>query len=176
MSETSTTVRELRARMDDGLASLEAALDQLSEDQQTGPKDAAGWNVRDHLTHLAVWADGITALLRGEDRWAAMGVTPALASNTPEARLDFDVINEQIAEQHRHRSAAEARALVVDAHRRLAAEIERLSDEQLTWPSKRFATPVIGGGRRAIAEYIVGNTYEHYAEHLPWLRAIAEGQ
>jgi hypothetical protein len=176
MSETPTTVRELRARMDAGLAGLEAALDRLSEEQLTGPRDAVGWNLRDHLTHLATWANGITALLRGEDRWAAMGAAPTLAANTPEPQLDFDVINEQIAEQHRHLSGGEARALVVAAHRRLAAEVEKLSDEQLAWPAKRFAKPAVGDGSRAIVEYIAGDTYEHYGEHLGWMEAIAAGR
>jgi hypothetical protein len=175
MSETPTTVRELRARMDAGLASFEAVLDRLSEEQLTGPRDAVGWNVRDHLTHLAAWANGITALLRGEDRWAAMGVTPVLAASATEPQLDFDVINERIAEQYRHLSGAEARALAVGAHHRLAAEVEKLSDEQLAWPSKRFAKPAVGDGSRAIVEYIAGDTYEHYGEHLGWMEAIAAG-
>jgi hypothetical protein len=162
--------------MDAGLASFEAALDRLSEEQLTGPKDAVGWNIRDHLTHLAVWADGITALLRGDDRWAAMGVTPTLTANTAEPELDFDVINERIAQQHRHLSGAEARALVVAAHQRLAAEVDKLSDEQLTWPARRFAVPVVGEGRNPIGLYVAGDTYEHYAEHLPWIEAIAAGR
>jgi len=133
MSETPMTVRELRARMDAGLARFEAALDRLSEEQLTGPKDAAGWSVRDHLTHLAVWADGITALLRGEDRWKAMGISPDLTTSTAGGELDYDAINEQIAERHRQLSAAEARALLAAAHQRLAAEVDKLTDEQLAW-------------------------------------------
>jgi uncharacterized damage-inducible protein DinB len=173
MSDTPMNVRELRARMDAGLAAFEAALDRLSEEQLTGPRDHVGWTVRDHLTHLAAWADGITALLRGEERWQAMGITPTLATNTPEPQLDFDVINERIAERHRGLSGAEARALVVAAHRRLAAEVDKLTDEQLAWPYKRFGTPATGDGTTPIAEYIAGDSYGHYDEHLGWIEEIA---
>ncbi|HWQ15290.1 MAG TPA: maleylpyruvate isomerase N-terminal domain-containing protein [Roseiflexaceae bacterium] len=178
MSETPTTVRELRARMDEGLAAFLAALDRMSEEQITGPTDAAGWTMRDHLTHLAAWADGITALLTGQDRWAAMGATPTLMSDaaTSEARLDFDVINEQIAARYRGLSAAQARALVVAAHQRLAAAVDGLRDEQLAWPYRRFAAPVVGDGSRPIADYIAGDTYEHYAEHLGWMQSIVVGR
>lgn len=173
MSETPTTVQDLRARMDAGLARFEAALDRLSEAQITGPKDAAGWNVRDHITHLAAWADGVAALLRREDRWAAMGVPRSI----PEGEhVDYDTINEQIAEQHRARSAFAARELLRDAHARLAAAVESLSDEQLAWPYDRFVAPFTGGEGRAIVEYIAGNHYDHFEEHLPWLLAIAEGR
>jgi hypothetical protein len=176
MSDTPMTVRELRARMDEGLAAFEAALDRLSEEQLTGPRDHVGWNVRDHLTHLTAWADGITALLRGEDRWKAMGATPTLAEGAAEPQYDLDVINAQIAEQHRHRSGAEARAMVVAAHQQLAVEVEKLTDEQLTWPYHRFGKPASGDGSRPIAQYIAGDSYGHYDEHLGWIEEIAAGK
>lgn len=173
MSKTPTTVRELRERMDAGLAAFEAALDRLSDEQMTGPKDAAGWNVRDHLTHLAVWANGISALLRREDRWAAMGVP----RSTPEGNdVDYDAINEQIAERHRHLSASETRELLVAAHRRLVEAVEGLADEQLGWPYDRFVAPFSGTEGRPIVEYIAGNDYDHFAEHLDWLPVTPQGQ
>jgi hypothetical protein len=174
MSETPTTVKELSERMDEGLARFLAALDRLSEEQMTGPKDGAGWNVRDHVTHLAVWADGIAALLRREERWAAMGVP----RSTPEGddEVDYDAINEQIAERHRHLSASEARALLVAAHCRLAEAVEGLTDEQLTWPYDRFVAPFSGNEGRPIVEYIAGNDYDHFAEHLDWLPVTPEGR
>lgn len=172
MSDLPTTVSELRARMDSGLASFEAALGQLTEEQLTGPRDAVGWNVRDHLTHLAVWADGVTALLRGEDRWAAMGVEPVLAPDSDPPTYDFDVINERIAERHRGLSGAAALAMAVESHRRMAAAVETLRDEQLAWPYSRFGKPVIGDGSTPIAQYVAGDSYEHYPEHLEWIEAL----
>jgi hypothetical protein len=49
-------------------------------------------------------------------------------------------------------------------------QIEALSDQDLQKPVSFFQTdstktdPIIG--------WIVGNTFDHYAEHLPWIAAI----
>jgi hypothetical protein len=173
MSETPTTVRQLRERMNEGLAHFLEALDQLSEEQQTGPRDAAGWNVRDHVTHLAVWADGVSALLRRQDRWAAMHVPPTAPESDD---VDYDAINERIAERHHHLSASEARSLLVDAHHRLAEAVEELSDEQLEWKYDRFVAPFTGDEGRAIVDTIRDNSYGHLAEHLDWLPVWREGR
>jgi len=82
---------ELRAQLDAGLAPFLAVIDRLSAPPLTELRDAAGWTVRDHLTHLAAWADGVAALLRREDRWAAMGLTIA---PSPGDDLDYDTINQ----------------------------------------------------------------------------------
>ena len=58
-----------------GLAQFLVFIDQFTEEQLMVPKDAAGWNGRDHITHLAAWLKGIVALLNHQDRWAAVGVT-----------------------------------------------------------------------------------------------------
>jgi len=59
----------------------------LSKEQQLGPKDVAGWNVRDHLTHLAVWADGVAALLlRREERRATSSTTMRATSRSSPAQ------------------------------------------------------------------------------------------
>jgi hypothetical protein len=35
--------------------------------------------------------------------------------------------------------------------------------------------PFTGDGGRPIIAYVAGDTYEHYAEHLGWMVAIAQG-
>lgn len=162
--------QELRARMDHGLTQLLAFLDDMSEQQMLQSTDAAGWNIRDHIVHLAVWADGIAALLRREDRWAAMGLR---MGNPEDDELDYDALNAQIAAQHRHMAPAEAREWLAAAHRRAVAAVAALSVAELSAAYDRFVTPFTGDGGHAIAEYIAGNTYDHYVEHLPWMAAIA---
>lgn len=165
------SIADLRQRMDRGLAAFLAELDLLTSYQLLGPRDAVGWNIRDHLVHLAVWADGIAALLRREDRWAAMGVT--LSEREGEAH-DYDLINEQIANQHRTLSPTEARNWLIAAHGRLAAALEPLNDAALAEPYDRYVAPFSGQTGDPIVRYIANNTYEHYAEHLPWIQAIAQ--
>ncbi len=169
-AEPIVSVQELRTRMDAGLAAFLAELDRLTDEQMQIPRDAAGWNIRDHLTHLAAWAEGIAALLHREDRWSAMG----LATPPPEDQEhDYDLINEQIAVQYRDRSAAQARAWLVAAHERVAAAVEAIGDAGLAEPYDRYVAPFTGQAGDPIVQYISGNTYEHYAEHLPWIQAIA---
>jgi hypothetical protein len=55
------TKQELIIKMNEGLRDFLTFLDQYSDEQLLQPTDAAGWNARDHITHLAVWADGVAA-------------------------------------------------------------------------------------------------------------------
>jgi hypothetical protein len=174
MSEQPTPTKgELRGQMDAGLAAFLAALDGLDADQLDGPRDAAGWTVRDHLVHLAIWAEGIAALLRREDRWAAMG----LAMDNPASDdLDYDALNEAIRQQHLGMTPAEARAWVVAAHDRVASALDGPGDDELKLPYDRFVAPFTADTGHPIWGYVAGNTFDHYQEHLPWLSSIAEGR
>ena len=165
------TKSALRKRMDESLADFLSELDRLTQEQMTGPKDAVGWNVRDHLMHLVAWMDGITALLRRENRWAAMGL-----KGEPAQPLDFDVINAEIADQHRHLTPADARARLIDSHRRMVAAMEALDESELYAPYDRFVPPFTGNKGRLIVQYILGDNADHYEEHLPWIREIIENQ
>ena len=161
--------REMRLEMDAGLARLLNAIDQFSEAQMLAPQDAKGWNVRDHLTHLAAWADGIAALLRREDRWATMGLSLDASEYT---NLDFDRINDKIARQNRQVSPEEARTWLIAAHERVRMALEDLSDAELVLPYERFTSPFTGDDGGPIFEYIRNNTSHHYSDHLLWMKAI----
>ena len=161
------TKQELIAQMNEGLHEFLAFLDQYSDTQLLDLKDHVGWNARDHLTHLAAWADGIAALLRHEDRWTAMGITEELGESH-----DFDKINEVIMAQHSHLSPQEARRWVVNAHEALVAAMAPLSDADLLLPYERFVPPFTGDGGSPIIAYIKADTYEHYQEHHTWIEAF----
>jgi hypothetical protein len=161
------TKQEIRTEMDDGLTRFLAVIDRLSDEQMEIPTDAVGWTVRDHIAHLAVWAEGIAALLRREERWAAMGL-----DITEDDEHDWDVMNEQIARQHRHISPTQARAWLVTAHEQVSAAVESLEDAELAAPYAQFTVPFTGQQGDPIFEYILGNTAHHYAEHTPWIEAI----
>ncbi len=171
MSEKSDslTKNELIGRMNDGLAEFLRFLDQFSEVQLLEPTDAVGWNGRDHIVHMAVWADGVAALLRREDRWEAMGISEALGQSD-----DFERMNEVIAEQHRQLPPAEARRWLVVAHEQLVAAMGPLTDADLLLPYERFVPPFSGDGGSPIKNPIIGDTYAHYEEHMPWIAAIIQ--
>lgn len=158
---------EMRQRLAVGLDKFLAEIDRLDEHQLTELRDAAGWNVRDHLLHLAAWADGIAALLRREDRWATMGI-----ADPGPGEIDYDAINEQIIAPLRHLSAAEARARLVAADARVREAVAALSDEELELPYGRYVPPFTSNEGYPVGAYIAGNTFGHYQEHLPWIRKI----
>lgn len=155
--------------MNEGLDQFLQEIDRLSDAQMTAPTDAAGWNVRDHLTHLAAWADGIAALIRRENRWAAMG----LEMDEPEGEPDYDVLNAQLVEQSRSLSPGQARDWLLEAHQRVAEAMEGLDESRLSEPYGRFVPPFTGDWGEPIAEYILGNTEDHYDQHTAWLLSIA---
>ena len=164
------TVTELRTKMDDGLKALIAALDRLDASRLSGPTDAGGWNVRDHVAHMAVWADGMAALLRRENRWAAMGLD---ITDADRERLGSDGVNDLVVDRHRNLTPNEAKEWLLEAHARVASAVESLTDEDLVRPYGNFATPPDDGGR-PIFQYIAGNTFGHYEEHVPWIESIGQ--
>lgn len=159
---------ELLSRMKRGWDSLQTYIQSLTPEQLTVPTDPVGWTVKDHLIHLAVWADGIAAVLEGADRLERMGVTPETWATD-----DFDIINAVIQQRHRDMSLDAVLQTLADVHQRLVARIEALSDADLLRPYKYFAPASTSEG--AIIWSIVGNSYGHYAEHIPWMDAIVYG-
>ncbi len=149
-----------------GWDDLQACLATLTEAQFTQPTDAAGWTVKDHLIHLAVWEDGLRDLLAGGSQREGMGLDAATWSQ------DNDPINAVIQQRHRSLSLMDVRRVSAESHAKLLAQINTLADADLMRPYRTYDTqtdeeqPVIG--------WIVGNTFMHYAEHKPWMLAIAQ--
>lgn len=160
------TKAELLTRIAESRTALEQALSRLSEDQLTTPA-ASGWAIKDHLTHLAAWEAGIAALLQRQPRWAAMGLDEATI-----AQHEMDDWNEIIYQQNRNRSLVEVQQYFEESHQQLLAALDRLAEEELF---KSYA--YFEGGKteeddtRPIIGRIIGNTYEHYAEHQGWIEA-----
>jgi uncharacterized protein (TIGR03083 family) len=161
------TKAELLSRMQQGWDDFNAYLNTLTEAQLTGPTDAAGWTAKDHLMHLAVWEDGVNALLEKQSRSARMGVDDA----TWEGH-DFDQINAVIQRQHRDKPLGEVQAAFRRAHETLVAKLQSMSDEDILRPYSYY---VPGADLdRPVVWWIVGNTFSHYAEHQPWIDAIVK--
>src|SRR5664279_3915605 len=82
------TKTQLLDAIDKGWNNLHAYLSTLTYEQVTIPTDAAGWTVKDHLAHLAIWEDGIWALLEKKPRAAYMGVPDDIWTNRVPNRID----------------------------------------------------------------------------------------
>lgn len=156
---------ELISKMQGGWDDCQSYLKTLTEPQLTIPSDAAGWTVKDHVSHMAAWEDSVYALLTRQARREYMGVDLESWQSG-----NYDRINEVLRQRDAHLSLPEALKQFETIHHRLMAEIQSLSDDDLHKPYSYFQ-PETSVERPAIG-WIVGNTYEHYAEHKPWIAAI----
>src|SRR5262245_46281468 len=71
------TIANLLHRIENGWNDLQSYLATLSAEQLMTPTDAAGWTAKDHVIHLAIWEDGISALLEGQTQREGMQVDVA---------------------------------------------------------------------------------------------------
>lgn len=162
---------DLLAHLNAGWDDLHARLSQLTEAQLITPNPQDGWAIKDHLSHLATWELGMAALLQKEPRFPAMGLDEKLVH---QEGIDFNVLNDYIFQQHRHKSLTEIQQYLQNAHEALLAALDELADEDLTRPYTFYQPHEPGEDNgNPIIGWIIGNTYEHYAEHWPWIEAAS---
>ncbi|MBZ0287364.1 MAG: DinB family protein, partial [Anaerolineae bacterium] len=117
---------ELMANIERGWNDLQAYITSLTPAQMTEPTDAAGWTVKDHLMHLAVWEGGMVELLHRRPRWEYMGLPPESAGNR-----DFDAMNAVIQKAHKNKSLDEVLAALRTAHQQMLDTLQPLTDADL---------------------------------------------
>lgn len=166
----SATIEEFFKRLNAGRSELWAFIDSLTPEQLSAKRDTGGWAIKDHLIHLAMWEKGMTALMSYQPRYAAMGLDEAWVFNE---HPHFDVMNDVIFKQHKDKSADEVLAVLRDeqaAFSRVMSEkttadlFKTYSHFQPHEPGDDDGSPILGR--------LVGNSFGHYAEHLPWIRAL----
>ena len=163
-----TTKAELLAEIEHTWASLNAALDSLTEAQMTALKDAQGWSVKDHLIHLTTWERSVVFFLQGKPRHAGLGVEEALFLKGSD-----DDVNAVVFQQRKDLPLAEARAQFRDVHQQLLRLLATLTDADLQKPYRHYLPdePGDGDGPPAI-NVVYGNSANHFAEHLVWVEAL----
>ena len=163
------STEELLARIAESWGILNQRITPLNSAQLTaiGPDD--GWSVKDHLAHLATWEGMLVELLRGRPIHTAFGISRA----EYDALESTDALNAVIAAQYKDHSLDEVMRRFAETHTRLVALIGALPDEDLSKPITSFQPD--DPDERPLLRKIIGDTYEHYAEHLPWIEAILAG-
>lgn len=135
----------------------EAELEAFNED---------GWTVKDQLAHLATWERGIAFVLQKRPRYAGMGLDKASWRD-----LTMDEINAVIHRHYQDADLEDVLAYYQEAHDELKAAINALDEEELYQPYSYFQPDEPGqDSRRPIIDWIIGNTYDHYEEHLDIIR------
>lgn len=124
------------------------------------------WAVKDHLAHLSAWERALLALLDGEDRKEAMGVG--------DAADDTDSINEAVWLAHRHDSGDEVLARWRSTHAALMQRLGAMSDADLRRSYNHYQPndPRDPKDDKPVVDWVAGDTYEHYTEHLGWINQV----
>ena len=160
-----TEIDGVRERVDESWSDLWELVDSMDPQALaiTGPD---GWAVKDHLAHVAAWEQSLLAIFDGRDRVEAMGLG--------EMDSDTDAVNAAVWELNRERSSEDAVAYFRDSHARLMARLESLEDGGLELPYFHYQPAAKGeeNSELPVIEWIPGNTYEHYLEHIDWIKNL----
>lgn len=163
------THEEMLARFEEERQRLMQTVRALSDEQLAAPSTPADWAVKDHLAHLATWALGIVALLKKENRWAAMGLDPNFVYQTE----SFDDINAVIYDLHKDQTLARVLTYFNDVHGQLVHILRQtpISDLYQTYSVYQPDEPGEDNGEPVI-KWVINNSYSHYHEHLGWIQEM----
>ncbi|MBZ0301942.1 MAG: ClbS/DfsB family four-helix bundle protein [Anaerolineae bacterium] len=163
------TKAELLQRIDQGWEALQTFIASLTEAQMTGPTDAAGWTVKDHLIHLAVWENSIVALLKRQmPRREALGLDEATWMSG-----DFDRMNAVIQQQQQAMPLDAVLKRLNEVHQQMLDTLQPMSDADLQRPYSAYQPPRSEDG--PIMNWVIGDTYSHFSQHIGWMDAIITG-
>ncbi|GHO98185.1 hypothetical protein KSF_082330 [Reticulibacter mediterranei] len=155
---------ELLDKVQQGYVQFEDLLAPLSKEQMTTPNVNSTWSIKDNIAHLTVWQNYLLSRLRGVID-GSMSEPEFLSLPGTE-----DEQNEQVYQQNKDRPLADVLADFRSSYQSVLATIQSMSEESLngTFP---WST-----SDRQVWPLIVGNTYEHYAEHSAiiqhWLESV----
>jgi uncharacterized damage-inducible protein DinB len=144
-------------------------VDGLTTEQWTGPRDAAGWSVKDHVSHVTLWDRAVINRLRHN---VPMEETLGISAGAW-ADESVDPMNEEVR-----------RLTLADAVDRVCADrdatwievvslLEDLSEKQLARSGEEAGlavgtAPLSGSVLTVLASY----WGDHYREHLEVIKAI----
>jgi hypothetical protein len=159
---------ELLIAIEDAWLALNTAVESLTETQLTLPQDVQGWTVKDHIIHITFWERSAVFFLQGLPRHQGLGVEEALYLNGND-----DAINASIYQQYRDVPLSEALSQFRSIHQQLLDQLQLLTDADLQKLYRHYLPeePGEGDGPPAL-NVIYGNSAHHFAEHLPWIKAL----
>ncbi|MFW6069341.1 MAG: ClbS/DfsB family four-helix bundle protein [Chloroflexota bacterium] len=163
--EQPLTKSELIDRMERARSALLETIDDVG-DEELEARDEGSWAVTDHLAHLATWERGVAEFMKGRSRAVGMGLTEEAWGMT------LDEVNDLIYRQNAALSASHARQMLDEAHEQMLAALENVGDEDLLRAYNSYLPEgeYPAAPERLLLETIVANTYEHYDDHLGYIR------
>jgi len=185
MDEEPRTKTAISDRFRAAYTAFDEALGKLTDAQMLAPGPEGAWSARDVLAHVAA-----------DHRWFAGQMVAALEDREPTAAECFgdvsppgpehdlttqDGRNRLQWEQNRHLSLGEVRGGHREYRAKLEAAIERLPEDQMEKPYAIEMLGFVGRVRRAregeqgypLWQWLRGNTWHHYEDHLKDIEAAA---
>lgn len=156
------TMRSERARW-------QALLALAGERQALAPGAAGDWSLKDVIVH-------VTAYERGLVKWLEAASCGELCQFPDLDHPDLAYRNALIWERGRRQSLSEVRPEAGRVFGRLYELVETLDEGAFTDPvvTEWFVRPR-WGERRALWECIADDSYRHYRQHIPGIRAWLTG-
>jgi hypothetical protein len=169
MSEYQTEA-DVLAAIEEAWSAYRLGLSELSSEELEGPTDAAGWTVKDHITHVTAWEASMTAGLNRSPMHDAMGISAS------DLNQYVDELNERIREAHVGESVQEALEAAARGHRELILAIEALPEDALSMPAGDYmVVRNPDSARQPVRNRILRASAVHYAMHMEAIRKIVAG-
>jgi hypothetical protein len=148
--------------------SWQALVDRVPRERMAGPGFAGEWSLKDVIAHLTVFerwtADHLEASARGETLPEVVPWGPP-DGNT----ADVDAQNAAFYRHFRETPLDKVLSSAQEHHQRLVASVERLAESDIN-DAEKFAWT----DGNPLWQAIQGNSYEHYDDHQPSVRAWLE--
>lgn len=155
----------IRSQVDERWAELLGLLNALDAEALDRPL-GDGWPVKVHLAHVTAWERSLLGILTKGSRAAAMGVPEDLWRGH-----DTDAINAFLAARAQLEPADVIRQQLLHTHAELSLILEELTDADMALPYSVYQPDDPPYNSSPVRRWIAGNTWEHYEEHIGWLRA-----
>ena len=149
-------------------ANWQALVDRVPRGRMSEPGFAGDWSLKDVIAHITVYerwtADNLEASIRGVE-------APQVVPWGPEDgnTVDMDARNAAYHRHFRETPLDDVLAAATQHHHRLIAAIEPFSDADITEAGRYGWT--FG---QSLWDAIEGNSFEHYDDHQPGVRAWLE--
>ena len=165
MTDVVISKAQLMTKFERAWNALQSTLGESNEADLTTKVDAAGWSSKDHLAHLAAWANSVLVMIRdGRPQWEGLGIDQAMFDTG-----NYDEENEVIRQQTIDLPLKKVTAHLTEVHKGLLKALEGMSDADLLKPCSDF---VEGGPDTGIVHKINGNGPDHYDEHRAYIEKI----
>ena len=165
-NNNSMTWAKLLREIEANWKELQDYLESLTEEQLTGPTDAAGWSAKDHVSHLAVWVNAGRLHLEGQSKHVVLDIRPEVWEQGE------DPINAVLYKRLQEMPLDEALQNLRQNHDFFLKKLDTMSEEDLQLPHSHYQSG--STEKRPIIDFVFWDTADHYREHIPWIKAIIE--